>query len=86
MVANILLISLHFQNIVSSSLMSPFMPSLGGIPPMPAHIWGTGGLGSGLGACHPGTLGALGPLGPNIGGNPGPGAGAANYKGFGGHK
>ena len=57
------------------------MPSLGGIPPLPAHIWGTGGLGGGLGACH-----ALGPLGQNIGSNPGPGAGAANYKGFGGNK
>jgi len=68
-------------NIVSSSLVSPFMPSLGGIPPLPAHIWGTGGLGGGLGACH-----ALGPLGQNIGSNPGPGAGAANYKGFGGNK
>ena len=45
------------SSLVSSSLMSPFMPSLG--PPMPAHIWGNGGLGH-----------ALGPLGPNIGGGP----------------
>merc|ERR1719330_133651 len=48
---------------VSSSLMSPFMPSsfsgIGQCPPMPAHIWGNGGLGH-----------ALGPLGPNIGGGP----------------
>ena len=63
----------------TSSLVSPFMPSLGGIPPMPAHIWGSGGLGGGLGACH-----ALGPLGPNLGGSQG--AGGGNFKGFGGNK
>ena len=48
------------NSLLSNSLVSPFMPSLGGIgPSMPTHIWGNGGLGH-----------TLGPLGPNIGGGP----------------